>query len=148
MARMIFLNLPVSDIRKATDFYTGLGFTKEPRFSNEQCSAVVVADNITIMLLEKDMYEGFLAEGGTAHLDSPAKEVLNCLSCDSREEVDSLLAKAEAGGGSVYIPAKESMPGMYGASIADPDGHVWEMLWMSPEAVETVSTRNTEAGPA
>ncbi|NKX51964.1 lactoylglutathione lyase, partial [Arthrobacter deserti] len=58
------------------------------------------------------------------------------------------LAKAEAGGGSVYIPAKESMPGMYGASIADPDGHVWEMLWMPPEAVETVSTRNTEAGPA
>ncbi|MFD1212189.1 VOC family protein [Arthrobacter sp. GCM10027362] len=142
MARMIFPNLPVSDVGKATAFYTGLGFAKDPRFSNEQCSAITVADNITVMLLEKGMYEGFLGEGGTAHLNSSAKEVLNCLSCDSREEVDDLVARAEAAGGSVYLPPQEQMPGMYGASIADPDGHVWELLWMSPEAVEAVGEQN------
>ena len=143
MARMIFPNLPVSDLEKATGFYTGLGFTKDPRFSNDQCSAISVADNITVMLLDKGFYEGFLGEGGTAHLNSGAKEVLNCLSCDSPEEVDDLVARAEAGGGSVYLPAKEHMPGMYGASVADPDGHVWELLWMSPEAVEAAAAQNT-----
>lgn len=143
MARMIFPNLPVSDLGKATEFYTGLGFAKEPRFSSQECSAITVAENITVMLLEKGMYEGFLGDGGTAHLNSSAKEVLNCLSCDSREEVDDLVARAEANGGSVYLPAKEQMPGMYGASVADPDGHVWELLWMSPEAVQDVTAQNT-----
>jgi uncharacterized protein len=135
MNRMIFPNLPVADLKKAEDFYLGLGFTKNPAFSSDECTAVVVSNEIVVMLLQQDFYEGFLPDGHSAHLGSTAKEVLNCLSCTSRDEVDAFVAKAEASGGSVYVPAKEQMPGMYGASIADPDGHVWELLWMSPEAI-------------
>jgi predicted lactoylglutathione lyase len=100
------------------------------------------------MLLKQDFFAGFLAEGSTPHLGSNAKEVLNCLTASSTEEVDDLVAKAQASGGSVYLPAKESMPGMYGASIADPDGHVWELLWMSQEAVAGHEHKEAETAQA
>jgi uncharacterized protein len=135
MARMIFPNLPVTDLAKATDFYTGLGFEKNPQYSNEVCSAIVVSDSIVVMLLQQEFFKGFLADCDTPHLTSDAKEVLNCLSCDSREEVDSLVQKARDSGGTVYHPAEEGTPGMYAASVADPDGHIWELLYMSPEAM-------------
>jgi len=131
---MIFPNLPVADLAKATGFYTGLGFEKNPQYSNDEASAIVISDTIVVMLLQQEFFKGFLAEGDTPHLTSDAKEVLNCLSCDSRDEVDSLVQRAQDSGGTVYQPAAESMPGMYGASVADPDGHVWELLYMSPEA--------------
>jgi predicted lactoylglutathione lyase len=148
MDRMIFANLPVSDLQKATDFYLGLGFTLNPDFSSDDGSCIVISDTIFVMLLKQDFFAGFLAEGSTPHLGSNAKEVLNCLTASSTQEVDDLVAKAQASGGSVYLPAKESMPGMYGASIADPDGHVWELLWMSQEAVAEHEHQNAGAAQA
>lgn len=134
MERMIFVNLPVTDLSKATDFYLGLGFTKNPQFSSDECSCVVISDTIYVMLLQQDFFAGFLNEGDRPHVTSELKEVLNCLSCDSREEVDTFVENASASGGTVYTAAASNMPGMYGASIADPDGHVWELMWMDPEA--------------
>ncbi|GAB3270454.1 VOC family protein [Arthrobacter pigmenti] len=134
MERMILPNLPVTDLSKATDFYLGLGFTKNPQFSSEDCSAIVISDTIVVMLLQQDFFAGFLNEGDKPHVTSEAKEVLNCLSCESRGEVDSFVEKAASSGGTIYTAAAEHMPGMYGASIADPDGHVWELMWMDPGA--------------
>ena len=132
MARMIFPNLPVADLRKSTEFYLGLGFEQNRQFSNDDCTAVVISDSIVVMLLQQDFFQGFLPQGDTPHLGSAGKEVLNGISCDSREEVDTFLANCTKGGGAVYQPAKEQMPGMYSGSAADPDGHIWEFLWMDP----------------
>ncbi|MDK1326362.1 VOC family protein [Arthrobacter sp. zg-Y1143] len=136
MERMIFPNLPVADLKTAENFYLGLGFTKDPQFSNDQGTAMVISDSIVVMLLQQDFYQGFLPQGDTPHLASSGKEVLNCLSCDSRDEVDRFLSACRTGGGAVYAPAEERMPGMYSGSATDPDGHVWEFLWMDPANVE------------
>ena len=138
MARMIFPNLPVSDLRKATEFYLGLGFEQNRQFSNDDCTAVVISDSIVVMLLRQDFFQGFLPEGDTPHLGSSGKEVLNAVSCDSREEVDTFLANCAKGGGALYQPATEQMPGMYSGSAADPDGHIWEFFWMDPSIPTTV----------
>ncbi|WP_051299281.1 VOC family protein [Arthrobacter castelli] len=133
---MILPNLPVTDLSKATDFYLGLGFTKNPQFSSEEATSIVISDTIVVMLLQQDFFAGFLNEGDRPHVTSESKEVLNCLTCESREEVDSFVEKAASSGGTVYTAAAESMPGMYGASIADPDGHIWELMWMDQAATE------------
>ena len=135
MDRMIFPNLPVADLQAAENFYLGLGFTKDPQFSNDQASAIVISDSIVVMLLQHDFYQGFLPQGDTPHLASSGKEVLNCISCGSRDEVDRIMAASKAGGGAVYAPAEERMPGMYSGSATDPDGHVWEFMWMDPASV-------------
>lgn len=132
MERMIFPNLPVADLKAAERFYLGLGFTKDPRFSNDDAAAMVISDSIVVMLLQQDFYQGFLPEGDTPHLASSGKEVLNALGCGSRDEVDRLMAACKTGGGAVYSPAEERMPGMYSGSATDPDGHVWEFMWMDP----------------
>lgn len=136
MVRIIFPNLPVADLRKATQFYLGLGFKQNPQFSNDDCTAVVISDSIVVMLLQQDFFQGFLPEGDTPHLRSAGKEILNGLSCDSRQEVDAFLENCAKGGGAVYQPAKEQMPGMYSGSATDPDGHVWEFIWMDPSIPE------------
>lgn len=136
MERMIYPNLPVADLPAAENFYLGLGFTKSPQFSDENASAIVISDSIVVMLLKQDFYQSFLPEGDTPHLASAGKEVLNGISCASREEVDGFLAACRSGGGAVYSPAKEHMPGMYSGSATDPDGHVWEFMWMDPANLE------------
>lgn len=136
MERMIFPNLPVADLRKSTEFYLGLGFTQNKQFSDERATSIVVSDSIMVMLLQQQFFQGFLPEGDTPHLASAGKEVLNGLSCSSREEVDAFLAACAKGGGAVYQPAREQMPGMYSGSATDPDGHVWEFIWMDPEIPE------------
>ena len=140
MDRMIFPNLPVADLKQSTDFYCGLGFTRNEEFSDEKATAIVVSDNIMVMLLERGFYESFLPEGDTAHLHSSGKEVLNALTCDSVGEVDRLLAACAAGGGAVYSPAKEHMPGMYSGSATDPDGHVWEFMHLPASGADQAGT--------
>lgn len=134
--RMIFPNLPVADLRRSTEFYLGLGFKQSPQFSNEDCAAVVISDTIVLMLLQQNFFSGFLPEGDTPHLRAAGKEVLNCLSCDTREEVDTFLANSAKSGGAVFQPAREQMPGMYSGAATDPDGHVWEFMWMDPSIPE------------
>ena len=144
MERMVFINLPVSDLQKSTDFYTGLGYTLNPAFSSPDASSLVISDTIMVMLLTREHFGKFLRDG-TPHLGSDAKEVLLALSADSTEEVDRFVANATSGGGTLYRPAEEEMPGMYGAAVADPDGHVWEIMHMSPEALQGVAAENAAA---
>ena len=133
MARMIFVNLPVKDLAAATRFFTEIGFTVDQRFTNGQGAAMVVEENIYVMLLVEDFFRTFV----TGEISDPAKgtEALFALSCDSRQQVDETLAKAIAAGGKPWRPVTEDGP-MYGASFADLDGHVWELVHMDPAALE------------
>jgi hypothetical protein len=123
---MIFVNLPVRDVQVSRDFYTGLGFTVNEQFSDDEVACVVISDTIVVMLLERSRFQGFI---GTAIADPRTHpEVLNALSASSRGEVDDLVARAVAGGGTARTPIEQD--GMYGHSFHDPDGHVWELIYM------------------
>ena len=129
MRRMLFINLPVTDLSKATYFYTGLGFDLNADFSSAECSCIVVADTIFVMLLVRDRFADFAAlPVGDARTSTT---VINCLSAVSRDEVDDLVARALTSGGKPWLDKMSDGP-MYGHSFADPDGHVWEVLFMEP----------------
>lgn len=129
MNRMIFVSLPVSDVRASTDFYTGLGFGLNPTFSDESCGCLVVSDTIYVMVIQTERFADFVA--GPVGGRQAGTRVINCLTADSREEVDTLVARALAGGGSPWLDKLSDGP-MYGHSFADPDGHAWELLYTDP----------------
>ncbi len=126
--RMIFVNLPVKDIEASREFFTHLGFAFNPQFSDEHTLCMIVEENIHAMLLQEDRFRDFI--NGDISDAAKTKEVLTCLSCESREEVDSLLAKAREAGASGWKPVMEEGP-MYGGSFQDLDGHVWELMYMA-----------------
>jgi len=129
---MIFVNLPVKDLAVSTAFYESLGFEKNPMFSNEDASSIVISDTIFVMLLREPFYQTFTPK--TIVDATTSSEVMNALSADSREEVDSLVDTALANGGSQGTPTQE-LDFMYGRSFQDPDGHIWEVTWMNMDAV-------------
>ena len=131
--RMIFVNLPVADLERAKTFYAGLGFAFDERFSDERTASVVISEQIVVMLLTRDRFADFVP--GTVGDPAAATTVLNGLSVDSREEADDMLARALASGGKPWQPAQDH-GFMYGTSFTDPDGHVWETMWMDPSAVQ------------
>ncbi len=127
--RMIFVNLPVTDLDRAKAFYAGLGFVNNQQFTDETAAAMVIEDNIVVMLLTRPKFAEFVA----GEVGDPAQvtTVLNAISAGSREEADELLATALSGGGKPLLPAQDHCV-MYGTSFTDPDGNVWEALWMDP----------------
>ncbi len=131
MIRQLFVNLPVADVARAQAFYLGLGFTLEPKFSNEAAASIVISDSLLVMLLGRPFFGTFTKK---PICDArAATEVILCLSCDSRAEVDELAARALAGGGS--LPSAPQDHGfMYGHGFEDPDGHLWELVYMVPGA--------------
>ncbi|MEO6358973.1 MAG: VOC family protein [Sphingomicrobium sp.] len=135
MSRMIFVNLPVEDLGRSRRFYEALGFRNEPKFTNEQAAAMVLTDVIHVMLLTKPFYAGFTAKPiANAHQSS---QVLLCISCDSRAEVDRFAESAGANGGRTDPGPKQDISGMmYSRSFEDPDGHHWEPMWMDSAAAE------------
>ena len=131
MNRMIFVNLPVRDLAATKAFYTGLGFSLNPEFSDEHTACVVISDTIVVMALDRSRFEDFVA--GPVGDPATATTVINCLSASSREEVDEMVQRALASGGKPWLDKMEDGP-MYGHSFADPDGHVWEILHMEQSA--------------
>ncbi|GAA0917171.1 VOC family protein [Rothia nasimurium] len=128
MSRQLFINLPVVDVAKSRTFFTALGFAIDPRFSGDTAVAVVINDTTTVMLLPHERFKDFTPK---AICDtSKAVEVLFSIGCDSREEVDSLVAKALAAGGTTY-DEPEDLGFMYSHSFIDLDGHGWGVLHMS-----------------
>lgn len=131
--RMIFVNLPVKDIKASRAFFEALGYGFNPQFSDDRTGCMVVSDAIYVMLLEHDRFSDFILNDiADAH---KAQEVLTCLSCDSRAEVDAIKAKALAAGARPWKPDMDMGP-MYGCSFQDLDGHVWEYMYMDPAAVQ------------
>jgi len=131
MAKMIFVNLPVSDLARSTAFYESVGATRNPQFSDETASCMVFSDTIHAMLLTHDKYRQFTPKPiADAHETSA---VLIALSMDSREEVDRIADAAEASGGR-EARASQDHGFMYDRAFEDPDGHVWEVFHMDMEA--------------
>jgi uncharacterized protein len=130
--RMMYLNLAVEDLARSVEFFTELGFTFDQRFTDETATAMVVNEQAVVMLIVKDRFRDFT----TKELADPGSttEAITALSAASREDVDAFADKALASGGS---PANEpmEMDFMYGRSFQDPDGHLWEIVWMDPSAV-------------
>ncbi len=132
MPKMIFVNLPVADLPRSIAFYQAIGCEKNNAFSNEQAAMLVWSDTISFMLLSHDFYRTFTAKQiADAHATS---EMLLCLSRDSREEVDAITNAALAAGGREPRPAQD-MGFMYGRAFEDPDGHVFEPMWMDMAAM-------------
>ena len=129
--RMIFVNLPVADVEASRAFFTTVGYTFDERMCNEQGLALELGPNLYAMLLRRDFFDGF-------HLDATAeagqREVLTCLAACSRDEVDRIVDAALAAGGREVRNEQEDAPYMYDRAYADPDGHVWEIMWMDVEA--------------
>lgn len=132
MARKIFVNLPIREMARSQAFFRALGFDFNPQFTNEQGACMVVGEDIFVMLLVEPFFRTFTQK---AIADARATtEVLVCLSCDSRAEVDALVRKALAAGGRAPNPPQDH-GFMYGHGFEDLDGHLWELAWMDPKAI-------------
>ena len=134
MPRMIFVNLPVTDLHKSRDFLEALGAINDPRFTDETAACMTFSDSIHVMLLTHEKFSQF-----TPRPIADAKagsEVLLALSADSRESVDSTVERAVTAGGTADPAPKQDYGVMYGRSVADPDGHIWEVMWMDAAAAE------------
>lgn len=130
MHKQIFVNLPVRDLKRSRAFFEGLGYAFNPQFSNDQGACLVLGENLHAMLLVHEFFRGFIHKPIADARE--VTEVLVCLSCDSREQVDALVAKALAGGGTVPR-APQDHGFMYAHAFEDLDGHVWELVAMSGE---------------
>lgn len=131
MTRMIFVNIPVKDLQRSITFFTELGFSFNQQFTDENAACMILSDQACVMLLTEPRFRDFTKKevvDATA-----ATEAILAISADSREEVDSLVNKAIASGGK---PSNDPMDHafMYGWSFQDLDGHMWEVLWMDPNA--------------
>ncbi|TCU78267.1 hypothetical protein EDE08_10146 [Bradyrhizobium sp. R2.2-H] len=128
MPKMIFVNLPVTDLKRATAFYEAVGAVNNPQFSDETASCMVFSETIFVMLLTHDKFRQFtpkpIADARTSN------QALFCLSADSRSDVDDVVAKAAAAGGVADPGPKDEYSFMYGRSFEDPDGHMWGVNWM------------------
>lgn len=143
MAKLIFVNLPVSDLKRATTFYEAIGARKNEQFCDDTASCMVFSDTIHVMLLTHDKFRQFtpkkIADARTT------SEVLICISADSRAAVDDMVDKAEPGGKLDPSP-KQDCGFMYGRSFEDPDGHIWEVMWMDmAAATAAMAGRETAA---
>ncbi len=133
MPQMIFVNLPVQDLDRSIAFFKALGFGFNPQFTDETATCMVISDTIFAMLLTHEKFLGFSPRPIAD--TRQAIEVLTCLSRESRAEVDSMIKAAVAAGGTTYNEPQDH-GFMYGHGFQDLDGHVWELMWMDPAAVQ------------
>lgn len=133
MIKQVIINLPVADLAKSIAFFKALGFSHNPQASDDTGACIVVSDTILAMLLTHARFSNFTPK---AICDTrKAIEVLLTLSCESRDQVDDLVAKAVAAGGSTY-DKPEDYGFMYTHSFVDPDGHGWGLIHMSAMPAE------------
>jgi len=132
MSRQLFVNLAVKNLDKSIEFFRQLGFTFNAQFTDETATCMIVSDDIFVMLLTEAKFRTFTPK---AICDaSKSTEVLVCLSCESRAEVDDLVSKAVAAGGMTYNDPQDH-GFMYAHGFQDLDGHIWELVYMEPEAI-------------
>ena len=132
MSKLVFINLPVTDLARSTAFYEALGAARNPQFSDDTATCIVFSDTIHTMLLTHEKYRQFTAKPiADAHATS---QVLICLSADSRADVDAMVERAAGAGGRADPAATQDHGFMYGRSFEDPDGHHWEVMWMDAAA--------------
>ena len=132
MARQIYVNLPVKDLDKSVAFFTRLGFSFNPQFTDKNATCMIIGDDSFVMLLVEDFFKTFTSKAISDA--SQTTEVLLALSCDSREQVDDMVRNALAGGGSAPRASKDH-GFMYQHGFDDLDGHAWEVMYMDASAM-------------
>ena len=133
MTKMIFVNLPVVDLPKAKDFYEAVGATNNPQFTDDTAACMVFSEAIHVMLLTHAKWVTFTKKPiSDAHKSS---EVMLALSCDSREAVNTMVNAAGKAGGIADCNAPQDYGFMFNRNFEDPDGHVWEAMWMDPKGM-------------
>jgi uncharacterized protein len=142
MAKLIFINLPVSDLKRATAFYQAIGAVENEQFCDDTASCMVFSDTIHAMLMTHDKYRQFTTK--TIADAKTTSQVLLCISADSRTEVDDVVGKAGSAGGVIDPSPVDEYDFMYGRSFEDLDGHLWGVNWMDLEAM----ARKTDAPAA
>jgi predicted lactoylglutathione lyase len=133
MSRMTFINLPVKDLAKSTEFFTKLGFSFDPMFTDENATRMIISDETSAMLVTEPFFKGFIEPHEIADT-SKSREVLVGLSADSREDVDDLTDKAIASGARSLGDAEDD-GFMYMRGFRDLDGHQWSFIYMDMSAV-------------
>jgi uncharacterized protein len=129
MTTQIYVNLPVKDLQKSIAFFTKLGFTFNPQFTDENATCMIIGENIFAMLLVEKFFQTFTKK---AICDATkSTEVLVCISRESRTDVDNMVKNAVAAGGTIPRPAQDH-GFMYAHAFEDLDGHIWELVYMAP----------------
>lgn len=131
MTRSIYINLPVIDLEKSKSFYTAIDFKNNPQFTDETSACMVWSDTINVMLLTHTKWKTFTTRPIPP---SSSSEVLLAISCENKSMVDDMNEKANAHGGTADINPKQDLGFMYNRNLADPDGHIWEAMWMDMSA--------------
>ena len=133
MATKVFLNLPVRDLKRSMDFFGRLGFTFNSQFTDEAAACMIISEDIYVMLLTENKFKTFTPK----RICDATKctEVLVCLSSASKNEVNEMVRKAVAAGGTTY-KEPEDHGFMYGHGFQDLDGHIWELAFMEPSAIK------------
>jgi uncharacterized protein len=132
MSKMLFINLPVIDLKRSMAFYDAVGATNNPQFSDETAACMVLSETIHVMLLTHDKWRQFTQKPIVdAHVSA---QVLLCVSEDTKDGVSAMVEKATAAGGKADPTPTQDIGFMYGRSFEDPDGHIWEVMWMDMTA--------------
>ena len=129
MSKKIFVNLPVKDLDKSVDFFTKLGYTFNPQFTDQNATCMIISDSIYAMLLVEPFFKTFTLKDITNTQQS--NECTICISAEDRKEVDEMVAKAKAAGAATPRN-KQDYGFMYSHGFEDLDGHIWEFMWMDP----------------
>jgi hypothetical protein len=133
MSRLVFINVAVSNLSKSMDFFSALGFSFNPQFTDDKAACMIISDKAYVMLLTEPFFRGFTKRELCD--TSRSTEAMFALSCESKAEVDQIVRKAIDAGGSHAMEAQDH-GFMYGWSFYDLDGHHWEVMWMDPAAVQ------------
>lgn len=132
MSKMIFVNLPVANLKASIAFYKALGFEQNRHFSDDTSACMVWSETINAMLLTHDKWRTFTKR---PIAPATASEVMLAVSCDSRVAVDAMNKAAAMHGGTADVNPVQDLGFMYNRNLMDPDGHVWEAMWMDPSAI-------------
>ncbi|HIK16436.1 MAG TPA: VOC family protein [Leptolyngbyaceae cyanobacterium M33_DOE_097] len=142
MTTQIFVNLPVKNLKQSIDFFTQLGFQFNPQFTDETATCMIVSENIFVMLLTHENFQTFTPKPICDATQST--EVLVCLSAESRTKIDEMVRKAIAAGGTTYNEPQDH-GFMYAHGFQDLDGHIWELVYMEPGAIEQSESEREKA---
>jgi uncharacterized protein len=134
MSQMIFINLPVTDLARSMAFYEAIGASNVPTFTDDTAAMMRFSEAVNVMLLTHDKWRQFTSK--TIPDAKTHAQVLLALSRDSREAVDAITGDAQSAGAVIDPTPKQDYGFMYGRSFEDPDGHIWEVMWMDMAAVE------------
>ena len=143
MPKLIFVNLPVADLPRSRAFYEAVGATNNPQFTDDTAACMVFSETIHTMLLTHDKFSQFTPKPVADA--KQASEVLICISAEDRAAVDAVVDRAGAAGGRADPGPKQDYGFMYGRSFEDPDGHIWEVMWMDLEAAKKAMSREPAA---